>query len=130
MKEISRIAAYIDARVADLSGRKNQAEIVEEAGLTSHNLITMMKKGHTKVPIDRVAGLAKALECDQNEMMRLALEQFYSPSALKDLESAFGGAAVTDNERELLRVFREATNMKDPRITAEIREKIAGVFKV
>ncbi len=43
---------------------KTQREIAEACGFDNPNIITMFKNGHTKLPINRIAPLAKALDVD------------------------------------------------------------------
>jgi transcriptional regulator with XRE-family HTH domain len=126
-KEISRIAQFVDQRLGELRGVKNQREVSEEAGYTNQNMITMIKQGYSKVAIDRVTALAKALDVEPRPLMRLALEQFYSPAAIRDLEMAFG-EMLTANERRLVDIYRRTTKGKDPAITPDMAEKIKAVF--
>ena len=73
--EDTRLAKFIQKRVADLRLRKSQIEIAIEAGFVSRNMITMLKTGASKLPLDRVPSLARALECDPAYLLRLTLEQ-------------------------------------------------------
>jgi transcriptional regulator with XRE-family HTH domain len=57
-------AKLIAERVRDLSHRKTQAEIASEAGFANANMMTFLKNGRNKVPLDRVPSLAQALEVD------------------------------------------------------------------
>lgn len=124
-KELSRIAKFVDERLYELRGVRNQREIADIAGYANQNMITMIKQGHTKVAIDRVAGLAKALDADLGKLMRMALEQSFTPDAIRDLEMALG---VTRNEKRLLDVVREASKESDPLITEDIEAKIRAIF--
>ena len=58
------LAKFVDIRLLELKHKKTQAEIAEEAGFVNPNMVTMIKQGATKLPIDRVPALAKALEVD------------------------------------------------------------------
>lgn len=71
----SPTAKLIADPVRDLSHRKTQAEIASEAGFPNANMMTFLKNGRNKVPIDRVPSLAKALEVDPAYRMRLAPDQ-------------------------------------------------------
>lgn len=71
----SRLAQYLDKRVLELRPRKSQALIAEEAGFINPNVIAMIKSGATKLPLDRVASLADALECDPRMLFNLALQR-------------------------------------------------------
>ena len=49
-------------QISILAHRKTQAEIASEAGFANANMMTFLKTGKNKVPLDRVPSLAKALE--------------------------------------------------------------------
>jgi transcriptional regulator with XRE-family HTH domain len=85
-------------RIRDLSHRKTQAEIASEAGFANANMMTFLKTGKNKVPLDRVPSLAKALEVDPAYLMRLALDQAVGATAAKAITDIFGTPA-TENER-------------------------------
>lgn len=126
-KEMSRIAVFVRDRVEELKGVRSQREIAEIAGYTNSNMITMIKQGMTKVALDRVFPLAKALDADEKMLMRMALEQFYAPVVIRDLEHAMGGL-VTTNEVKVLEIIREVSQFRDPKATPELKEKLAAVF--
>ena len=54
----TRLAKYVETRVLELKFKKSQAEIAEEAGFLNANMLTMLKQGATKLPLDRVPALA------------------------------------------------------------------------
>jgi len=68
---------------------KIQREIALEAGYDHPNIISMFKMGNTKVPIEAVPGLAKALDEDPAVLLRLVLFE-YSPKALEVIERHLG----------------------------------------
>lgn len=68
---------------------KTQREIALEIGYSKPNLITMFKQGLTKVPIEVIPRLAKALDEDPAVLLRIALRE-YMPEALKTIEAHLG----------------------------------------
>ena len=120
-------AKLIADRIRDLSHRKTQAEIASEAGFPNANMMTFLKNGRNKVPIDRVPSLAKALEVDPAYLMRLALDQAIGATAAKAITDIFGTPA-TVNEQGWLAELREASDNSDPRITACARAALRGIF--
>ena len=120
-------AKLIADRVRDLSHRKTQAEIASEAGFANANMMTFLKNGRNKVPLDRVPSLAKALEVDPAYLMRLALDQAVGATAAKAINEIFGTPA-TENERGWLDELRDASDNTDPRLTARSRAALRGVF--
>lgn len=42
----------------------------------SQNMLSMLKSGSSKLPLDRVASLARALDCDPAYLLRLTLDRW------------------------------------------------------
>lgn len=82
-----KVAEYLTAQI-DICG-KSQKIIAEEVGFPKANILTMMKYGSTKVPIDRVPALAKSLGVDPAKFMRLVLAE-YQPAILEAIEGSLG----------------------------------------
>ena len=120
-------ARLIADRIRDLSHKKTQAEIASEAGFANANMMTFLKNGRNKVPLDRVPSLAKALEVDPAYLMRLALDQAVGATAAKAITEIFGTPA-TENERGWLKELRDASDNTDPRLTARSRTALRGIF--
>ena len=119
----SKVARYIDLQIRALEP-KTQTQIADEAELPQRNLLSMIRTGTTKLPFERIPGIAKALKVDQNHLFRMALEE-YQPN-IKNLFDAAGQQAVSQYERELLAVWREATRESDPPIEPVKREIVAA----
>ncbi|TJZ90261.1 hypothetical protein FA743_15965 [Paracoccus gahaiensis] len=62
------------------------------------NLISMFKSGASKIPLDRVPALARALETDPGFLMCLAREQAVGQTASVAVLEVFG-TPTTINER-------------------------------
>ncbi|MEH7830091.1 helix-turn-helix domain-containing protein [Gemmobacter denitrificans] len=120
-------ARLIADRIRDLSHKKTQAEIASEAGFGNAKMMTFLKNGRNKVPLDRVPSLAKALEVDPAYLMRLALDQAVGATATKAITEIFGTPA-TENERGWLAELRDASDNTDPRLTARSRATLRGIF--
>ena len=60
----TQLAKYISKRIDEMRGVKTQSEIATQAGFTNANMITMLKQGATKLAIDRVHDLSRALDAD------------------------------------------------------------------
>ena len=123
----TRLAKFLDTRLLELKHKKTQAEIAEEAGFVNPNMVTMIKKGATKLPIDRVPALAKALESDPALLLRLALEQSEGSTAAAAIYEIIG-QPITKNEMAWINEIREASGDTDPRMTSRAAAAIRGVF--
>ena len=123
----SDLAIYLDRRVLELRYKKNQREIAVEAGFTNPNMLTMLKQGHTKLAMDRVATLAAALETDPKNFLRLALLQQGNQTMARVFDEVIG-TVVSRNEVGWLEVLREASGGSDPAITSRARSAVLSIF--
>lgn len=123
----TRLVHYVTKRILELRPRKTQIEIATEAGFRQPNMLAMVKSGSTKLPLDRVAGLAKALECDAAMLFRMALEQLNEDATALAIDQIFG-AIITKNEADWLNAIREASDNSDPSLTAKAQKAVRAVF--
>lgn len=123
----SRAAVFLTERLRDLKHRKTQKEVAREVGFLNANMLSLLKSGANKVPLDRVPALAKALEADPAYLMRLSLEQSVGVTAANAIVEVFG-TPVSENERGWLEEIRDATDHSDPRLTTRSRVALRGIF--
>lgn len=116
------IAALID------SSELTQREMAAELGYDNANVISMFKKGITKVPIEKIPIMAKMLGADPAHMARLALRE-YHPGFFEALETIFGGCA-SKNELEVLKVIRKATGNTNPKPDVKQLSAVERAFNV
>lgn len=120
----NKVARFLDKHL-DTKVNKSHREIAQAAGWTQSNMVTMVKKGDAKLPLDRVAGLARAIDVDPLFLFRLALEQFMPD----DAETARMLEYIcTKNEVAILEVVREASGNTDPELTDERRAILTEAF--
>jgi hypothetical protein len=125
--EDTAVAKYIGQRVLELKAKKSQMEIASEAGFVNPNMMAMLKSGATKVPLDRVPMLARALECDPAFLMRLTLEQVVGAPGAGALIDILG-SPVSRNEAAWLDEIRDASGNCDPRPTTRSRTALRAIF--
>jgi transcriptional regulator with XRE-family HTH domain len=125
--ENTRMANFLTKRVDDLVHLKSQKDIAREVGLANPNVISMWKSGRNKVPLDRVRGLAQALETDAAEMFLMAMEQDLDDASMSVIREIFG-IVLTENEREWVRALRRASVGRDPSLTAMRRKILYAIF--
>jgi transcriptional regulator with XRE-family HTH domain len=123
----SPAALYITERMRDLKHRKSQRDIARECGFINSNMLSLLKSGANKIPLDRVPALAKALESDAAYLMRLSLVQSVGATAAAAIVECFG-TPVSENERGWLDALRDASDNSDPRLTARSRATLRGIF--
>ena len=118
------VAQYI---TIDVNGSgKTQREIAQEAGFPNPNIISMFKTGATRLPLDRVGPLAKALEIDSAHLLRLVMRE-YAPATLLAIENALKTIVLTANEVDLIRAYRRVNGDRDGRVTVVKRDSVLSV---
>ena len=105
---------------------KSQKEIARDAGFASPNILSMMKRGETKVPINRIPCLAHALEIDPAAFLVLALKE-YEPE-LYDVLTTHFGIGLSHHERTLLEVFDEAQHVQPFHLEAGLCDLLLSLF--
>ncbi|WP_405405040.1 helix-turn-helix transcriptional regulator [Paracoccus sp. Ld10] len=120
-------AIFLRRQIELISHRKTQKEIAHQAGFVNANMISLLKNGASKIPLDRVPDLARAIEVDPAYLMRIALEQSIGTMASVAILEVFG-TPTTVNERAWLDEIREASGDTDPRLTAQSRTALRAVF--
>ena len=96
---------------------KTQRQIANECGFDNPNVITMFKTGATKLPLNRIGTVAKALGADPAHLLRLVMTE-YMPDTWESIENIMHGSVLTANELDLVRQFRSVTGNKDPQPVA------------
>lgn len=123
----TRLAKFVSRRILELAPKKSQREIALEAGFVNPNIISMIKAGSSKLALDRVPAMAKALDVDPKYLFTLALEQ----AGFETTRAAVGdifGTVVTDNEVDWLTEIRDASGHTDPRLTNRLRTALRAIF--
>lgn len=123
----TRLAKFVERRILELKPRKTQSAIAAEAGFLQHNMLTNIKTGASKLPLDRVAALAKALDSDPALLFMMAVDQLGGDTTEVAIRRIFG-TLVTANEVDWLEEIRAASGHTDPSLTAKARAAIRGIF--
>jgi transcriptional regulator with XRE-family HTH domain len=123
--ELSRLAILLEKHTA--SSGKTQRQIADAVGFNNQNMITMIKQGDAKLPLDRVPAMAHVLGVDPLMLFNMAIEQFYTPDAVKALQDIIP-PALSVAERALIDVVREA-GKKGKQLTAERIDKIRELLE-
>ncbi len=120
----TRLAKFVEARILALKPLKTQVDIAAEAGYTNPNNITLIKQGASKLALDRVHAMARALDCDAAILLRMAFEQeTKAASAIFELLEP-----LSKNERAWIEQLREASGDTDPPLTARATKSIRAIF--
>lgn len=121
------LTRYLDKRILELRPLKTQVDIAVEAGFPNPNMLSMIKTGVTRLPLDRVPALAAALDVDAARLFQLALEQWVGSAAARTFEAIFR-VAVTRREADWIQEIRDASGNSDPAVTTRTRAAIRALF--
>jgi transcriptional regulator with XRE-family HTH domain len=122
----TKLAKFLEKRILELRPKKTQRKIAAETGFASVNMLAMIKAGKSRLPLDRVPALAKALEVDGARLFLMAVEQ--QDNALAIVLRDIFGTAVSRNEVDWLEEIRGASRHTDPNLTARAQKAIRGIF--
>lgn len=118
------VAEFIADKLAESD--KTQREIAEECGFENPNIITMFKTGSTKLPLNRIGPLAKALDVDPAHLLRLVMLE-YAPDTWQAIENIMQSTLLTANELELVRAYRQVTGDSDAKAMVVDRDAVLAI---
>lgn len=124
--QVSELAALISARLQDIADRKSQGEVAEEVGFVSKNVLSIIKRGGTKLSLDRVEPMAKALDLDLRTLMLPALRQYFTEEVIAAIRETFL-EDLTKTEHEIIAIARANCDTKAP-LSFQTREELKEVF--
>jgi predicted nucleic acid-binding OB-fold protein len=121
------VAQYIEQQIALSS--KSQKDIAAEIGYEKPNVLSMIKQGQTKLPVNKVGPLAKALGIDPVHLLRLVLAE-YLPETWAAIEDIVGQSLVSAGEKKLLDELRAALGgIGLEELSPKNRERLTAVLK-
>jgi hypothetical protein len=109
------VSEYITWQIA-LCG-KPQIDIAKEAGFDKPNIVTMIKQGKTKVPLNKIGSMAKALEIDPVFFFKMCVKE-YMPDLMEIITAITNQPVITNNEMEFIEVIR-SSDVSNPKLRSE-----------
>lgn len=113
------VAEYISMQL-HLCG-KSQTQIAEEVGFEKPNVITMIKQGKTKVPLNKIGSMAKALEVDPVFFFRMVMNE-YMPDLMDMIGAITNQPIITSNEMDFIHVIR-SSKVVNPKLRTDTEKK-------
>ena len=104
-----------------------QREIAQRVGFPKPNVMSMMKNGEMKVPIERIPALAAACDVDPLPLLSCAMEE-YAPAAWRVLH-AQTGEPVSEDEMIFLKAYRAATFGRRLVLSRTLQVSLVEFFK-
>ena len=81
------LASLLDRHMA--TSDKPLYRIAKECGFGQPNVLSMIRKGQTKVPLTRIPALARSLELDERALFEAAVRE-YQPGLWTVLDALYG----------------------------------------
>lgn len=113
------VAEYISMQL-HLCG-KSQTQIAEEVGFEKPNVITMIKQGKTKVPLNKIGSMAKALEVDPVFFFRMVMNE-YMPDLMDMIAAITNQPIITRNEMDFIHAIR-SSKVVNPKLRTDAEKK-------
>lgn len=124
--QVSEIATLITTRLADIAHFKSQGEVADEVGFATRNVLSIIKSGATKLSLDRVEPMARALDLDLRTVMLPALRQYYSEDVIAAIRETFVND-MTKTEHEIIAIARKSMDTTKS-LSFETRELLKEIF--
>lgn len=120
------VAQFISAKIHE-SG-KSQIEIAEACGWPAVNMVTMVKQGKTRLPIDKIGQLAQVLEIEPHYLFWLTMAEYF-PDTLYAIEHVIRGVMLNEHERLIIETYRDLTHGKDEDVELRVLGDVGRALK-
>lgn len=107
MKIMTPASIYFSTLIA--RSPKSLGAIAQELGYTKSNILSMFKKGKTKIPLAMVGPIAVALDGDPVHLFKLVLKEHYPDTYEQILDILGPMRGLTRGELGLINLYRNAT---------------------
>lgn len=124
MKTISPTAMMLTKAIEDSD--LTQREIADRVGFKNANIISMLKTGETRVPLERIPALAATLGLDERHFLLVAIEE-YHPGVHEVLIDVLG-LPLSDAELGIVTMFRMASMRGEIEVAGPFRATLEGVL--
>lgn len=104
LDSLPTLKQLIAARQADLA--LSDRDVAVAMGYDSPTVVTMIKSGSMRLPINKARALAEVIQVEPGAVMRLLLGET-SPELLQSIEECVGPLALTNTEKRLILKLRE-----------------------
>ena len=115
------------AKAIETSGM-TQREIADRVGFRHANILSMLKKGETRVPLDRIPALAQTLGMDQAEFLLIAIEEYHS--GVYEVLCDVLGLPFSDAEQGLVVLFRMANLRGEIELEGPFKKALEGILEL
>lgn len=125
----TRLATYVAKQIDALKPFKSRAQIAQEVGYDRPNVVSMIKTGDLRMPLDKVPAFAKALGVDVALLMRLAIEQHWGEDTANEFVRRMFSLALTDDEMAIVKGLRVVDEGATPELSDEQLGRIRRLLR-
>lgn len=123
-----RLSSWLNENMDNMTSMTNE-EIAEKLGYVRPNIISMWRTGRTRIPLDRLDGLAAILGVDVTFLLPLWLDQYASGNSYAKLVKVFS-RLVGEDELQLISVVREITKGRHFNLKSDAKKQLTGIIQV
>jgi transcriptional regulator with XRE-family HTH domain len=105
-----------------------QREIADRVGFRQANIISMLKTGETRVPLDRIPALAQTLGMNERDFLLTAIAE-YHPGIHEVLVDILG-LPLSDAELGIVTMFRMASIRGEIEIEGPLKSALEGLLEL
>lgn len=95
-----------------------QREIGAAVGYDNPNVLSMIKRGEAKIPMEKIPALARVLKVDPVHLTRLVMEQVWVNE--ERMVADMFGTLLTQNQRAWIALIRDLTGEDDPVLNPDL----------
>lgn len=103
-----------------------QREIADRAGFKHANIISMLKSGETRVPLNRIPALTQTLGMNEREFLILAIQE-YHPGVHEVLVDILG-LPLSEAELGIVTMFRMANLRDEIEVEGPFKQALEGLL--
>jgi hypothetical protein len=123
---ITATSKLIKRAIEGLATELSQSEIAKKAGFGRANMLSMIKHGKARLPLDRIPALAVILRIDPALLFRTALADHW-PKHERTVRLIFRDV-LTENEWAFVELVRSVTHGAVPPMTPTLKVGITKLF--
>ncbi len=99
-------------------------ELALLCGFKTSDMIYAVVRGERKLPLDKVAPLAEALDCDRGQLFVLVMKSWFGVELINHIEECFGAMLKDGAERSWIIALREIYKGDVPEMTVKMRQRL------
>ncbi|GKY87412.1 helix-turn-helix domain-containing protein [Sinisalibacter aestuarii] len=105
-----------------------QREIADRVGFRQANIISMLKTGETRVPLDRIPALARTLGMNERDFLLTAIAEYHP--GIHEVLLDILGLPLSDAELGIVTMFRMASIRGEIEIEGPLKSALEGLLEL